>query len=286
MAEEMVDASNDGMESVVKIFKPPMTNDRRVYFDETMTQSVAETYAQDFNRLASQKGLKVSVAFLPVSVLHFYNDGHPSTESGQLACLEPYLPGDYVKHNDNGGNIGTSDPTAQAFSYFSYIQSNKLLVVCDIQGVGDFYTDPQIHTMDGSGFGMGNLGQRGIDCFLRTFRYSSNAVVQQLGLPSPFVGMTDQEMAARLQAEEDDRSRRAGGGVEAMMQAMVGGGGVVRGGGVPFNQRAGMEGHQRQWTAQRYDGQMDQGMQLLQQMMGGGIDRVPGGRRQHVARMA
>ena len=28
-----------------------------------------------------------------------------------------------------------------------------------MQGVGNFYTDPQIHSFDGCGFGAGNLGQ-------------------------------------------------------------------------------------------------------------------------------
>jgi elongation factor 2 kinase len=31
----------------------------------------------------------------------------------------------------------------------------------DIQGVGDLYTDPQIHTLDGQGYGDGNLALRG-----------------------------------------------------------------------------------------------------------------------------
>ena len=117
LAEELMDSSDDdnGIQSVIKVFKPPMTHDKRVYLDETMTQSVAETYAQDFNRLCSQKGLQVRVAFLPVSVLRLDSAGGPG--SGQLACLEPYLPGDYRKHNDNAGHIGTSDPTAQAFRY-------------------------------------------------------------------------------------------------------------------------------------------------------------------------
>ena len=45
-------------------------------------------------------------------------------------------------------------------------------MVCDIQGVGTFYTDPQIHTHDGEGFGAGNLGPEGLRRFLRTHRHS------------------------------------------------------------------------------------------------------------------
>ena len=94
-------------------------------------------------------------------------------------CLEPYLAGDYVKHSDNAGHRETDDETAACFSYFTYILSQKMLVVCDIQGVGTFYTDPQIHTIDGEGFGAGNLGAEGIRRFLRTHRH--NLLCEELG---------------------------------------------------------------------------------------------------------
>lgn len=50
------------------------------------------------------------------------------------------------------------------------------------QGVGDFYTDPQIHSYDGQGFGFGNMGRRGIDRFLATHR--CNDVCRAVGLPA------------------------------------------------------------------------------------------------------
>lgn len=46
----------------------------------------------------------------------------------------------------------------QAFSHFSFERSGHQLIVVDIQGVGDLYTDPQIHTEKGTDFGDGNLG--------------------------------------------------------------------------------------------------------------------------------
>jgi hypothetical protein len=54
----------------------------------------------------------------------------------------------------------------QAFSHFTWHASKGALLICDIQGVGDLYTDPQIHSSDGRGYGLGNLGQKGIDRFL------------------------------------------------------------------------------------------------------------------------
>lgn len=46
----------------------------------------------------------------------------------------------------------------QAFSHFTFERSGHQLIVVDIQGVGDLYTDPQIHTESGTDFGDGNLG--------------------------------------------------------------------------------------------------------------------------------
>lgn len=46
----------------------------------------------------------------------------------------------------------------QAFSHFTFERSGHQLIVVDIQGVGDLYTDPQIHTEMGTDFGDGNLG--------------------------------------------------------------------------------------------------------------------------------
>lgn len=49
----------------------------------------------------------------------------------------------------------------QAFSHFTFERSGHQLIVVDIQGVGDLYTDPQIHTEKGTDFGDGNLGRWG-----------------------------------------------------------------------------------------------------------------------------
>ncbi|KAG8145639.1 putative Eukaryotic elongation factor 2 kinase protein [Naja naja] len=44
-----------------------------------------------------------------------------------------------------------------AFSHFTFERSGHQLIIVDIQGVGDLYTDPQIHTESGTDFGDGNL---------------------------------------------------------------------------------------------------------------------------------
>lgn len=105
----------------------------------------------------------------------------------------------------------------QAFSHFTWEESKRKLLVCDIQGVrffsfdisnlarsfisrvltampmhssphdhlwqvDDCYTDPQIHSVDGEGFGTGNMGLKGIKKFFST--HKCNAVCQLLQLDS------------------------------------------------------------------------------------------------------
>lgn len=56
--------------------------------------------------------------------------------------------------------------TPQAFSHWTLQHSQGRFLVCDIQGVGDVWTDPQIHTSEERpDFGVGNCFQKGIDQF-------------------------------------------------------------------------------------------------------------------------
>jgi len=185
---------NDGeyVEAVAKRFKPDC-EEKQYYYDEAMTQMVCESYAQEFNR----RRTGFYIGFLPVSVLRI-------DSTGVLYNSEPYLRGEYLKHNDNSGHVDTTELLPQAFSHFTYEASNQTLIVVDIQGVGEYYTDPQIHSFNGEGFGLGNLGQSGIKKFLQT--HKCNKICRSLGLRDPRakgkIKETDEEMARRLQEEE------------------------------------------------------------------------------------
>ena len=162
-------------------------------YDEAKTQTVAEAHAQEFNKKCAGAELNVRIAFLPVSVVQLDGWAEP-------VCLEPFIAGQFVKYNDNVGHVlpaieelnlfyccfaerPTPSEVASAFSYFTYVASGRLLVVCDIQGVGNFFTDPQIHSVDGAGFGVGNRGVDGIMRFLASHKHS--ALCEDLGLPAP-----------------------------------------------------------------------------------------------------
>lgn len=78
--------------------------------------------------------------------------------------------GEYVKYNSNSGFVDNRviRQTPQAFSHFTFERSGHELIVVDIQGVGDLYTDPQIHTAEGTEYGDGNLGVRGMALFFHS----------------------------------------------------------------------------------------------------------------------
>jgi hypothetical protein len=100
-----------------------------------------------------------------------------------FCAVERFVAGEFRKHNNNYGFVSEDQRnTPQAFSHFTYEASRHQLLVCDIQGVSDFYTDPQICTLSGQGFGRGNVGAKGFKKFLSTHR--CNAICRFLRLPS------------------------------------------------------------------------------------------------------
>ena len=62
-----------------------------------------------------------------------------------LYHLENFIEGEYIKYNSNSGFVDESHRcTPQAFSHFTFERSGHTLIVVDIQGVGDLWTDPQV----------------------------------------------------------------------------------------------------------------------------------------------
>jgi hypothetical protein len=99
-----------------------------------------------------------------------------------LLGVEPYLEGSYRKHNCSTGWLPPRPrSTPQAFSHFTYCASAGRMMVVDVQGVDDRYTDPVVLTADGLGFGLGNVGRRGMDAFFASHR--CNGICRRLGLP-------------------------------------------------------------------------------------------------------
>jgi len=152
--------------------------ERKSYFNDAVMQAEAQRFADMYNKLEVPK----KVGFLEVSV---YEIQDMPNSDGPITCnVEEYIKGDYIKHNNNWDWCEDliARNTPQTFSHYTYEASDRKLIVVDMQGVNDLYTDPQMHTLDKNGFGKGNLGIRGIEQFLKS--HQCNAICQFLRLES------------------------------------------------------------------------------------------------------
>ncbi|KAM3727102.1 Eukaryotic elongation factor 2 kinase [Dirofilaria immitis] len=134
--------------------------DKEVMFEDVKLQMDSKLWAEEFNRHHPPKKIDI----FQVCILEFLDD-----EEHTFYHLERFIEGEYIKYNSNSGFVSdVCRKTPQAFSHFTFERSGHQLIVVDIQGVGDLYTDPQIHTATGEGYGSGNLGTKGMALFFHS----------------------------------------------------------------------------------------------------------------------
>lgn len=177
---------------VCKFAKDPSTP-RSMYFNDVEAHEIATLYARHFNEALPEQYPRI--AYVPAFIVEFVDrPGRPV-----CGCELRLSGGTFKKYNNNVGAVCAVSPeeaadlsrtstlqnwdptaTAQAFSHFSWEHSGAQVLICDIQGVENRFTDPQIHTMSGKGFGLGNLGQTGIRAFL--LRHTCTDLCRAVGL--------------------------------------------------------------------------------------------------------
>jgi len=83
-------------------------------------------------------------------------------------CVEAFEYGKFTKHNNNSGFVTTCRKTPQAFSHFCWEKTNPKMMVVDIQGIDDLYTDPAIHAPSQFMWCEANLGLRGVALYFHS----------------------------------------------------------------------------------------------------------------------
>jgi len=147
--------------------------DTSLYERDVKMQMVAKQFSTKYNALRPPK----KVDFLEAFLLKLMDrEGQP------IVAVEQFVPGEYVKYNNNWDWAEDKRNTPQSFSHWTYVESKHTLLICDIQGVGDMWTDPQIHTAAPTNkFGKGNMFAQGISVFLQS--HECNGLCRWLKLP-------------------------------------------------------------------------------------------------------
>jgi len=163
-------------------------SDTREYYDDLVKVLwVAKQYGIQFNKVKPSHAS--TIYFQDAEVVWV-----PSDTGEKYYLCEPYLSGKYEIFNTSNGwftpKESTYTQTVQAFSHFSWIKSEKQLLICDLQGVRKesenrlILTDPAIHHRNKLlKYGRTNLGYPGIQEFFK--KHMCNSICNQMKL-QPF----------------------------------------------------------------------------------------------------
>eukprot|EP00667_Euglena_gracilis_P007168 EG_transcript_7226 len=169
---------------VAKVFRSANAREE-AYFADVEMHSLCSALAKQYNRFNPPK----KVTFTEPCVIQCLSRTSPGEDGLLTLIVEPLLEGQFTKYSNNAGYVDylAARATPHAFSHFTYHFTRGQLLVCDIQGVGDMYTDPQIHSNKKGGgvWGEGDLGAEGMERFFATHQCSSLCQHFQLQPPPP-----------------------------------------------------------------------------------------------------
>jgi hypothetical protein len=141
--------------------------DRDKVFDDIKLQYEADRWATKYNSHNPRKKIHFIQCF---AIEFFQRPGCPVLGCERFVDGRDEFGAGFVKHNSNAGFVDhhESRMTPQTFSAYSFYASQGTVMVVDIQGVNDLYTDPQVHSINNR-FGSADLGYRGIAYFFASF---------------------------------------------------------------------------------------------------------------------
>jgi len=172
---------------------------RQETFKAVVMQKRCQRLAEKFNSLGAPK----KVNFIDCCIVEFVQRPTDHTGGRPIMIMEPRLEGTYKKYSNNFGYVDKEDRnTPQAFSHFTFQYTSGKMIVVDIQGVKDNYTDPQIHSNIPESappiWGQGDMGDTGVYKFFESHR--CNALCK-------FYGLNHQPFAS---SQQGTRSSTAG----------------------------------------------------------------------------
>lgn len=157
------------------------SNSIKRYLETAQAHAVAANFSATFNRDRPYDVNASEIQFVSVGVMLVDDVSNP-----QYFTYEPYIDfgrGGYTKFNSNFDYVHSTseydkDPvhndTCQAFSHYTWVESRRKLVICDLQGVTSGFrlilTDPAIHHTDILLYGSTNLGIKGIQKFFQVHK--------------------------------------------------------------------------------------------------------------------
>ncbi|KAK4228864.1 hypothetical protein QBC38DRAFT_508680 [Podospora fimiseda] len=154
---------------VVKTSKRTATDELPLLVEEMRCRALAKSFALEFNSLLHREH---TIDFVATACFK----GHSkSADDDSCISLKPFIEGIH----DSPAN-----QAAQAFSHFTFERSKGKFLVCDLQGAGEFLTDPVVHTADENRFKLSrtNVGFEGMKLFFMS--HECNDVCSRLELRS------------------------------------------------------------------------------------------------------
>ncbi|KXZ49724.1 hypothetical protein GPECTOR_20g581 [Gonium pectorale] len=175
-------AAGEVHEVVVKEFLAAdgSSNSALSYKAQMETQTVASFLAGEFNRHVEEAGLNMPrIEYAPCKLLAVVQRERP-VKLVKFYLMEPLLLGSMHKWNNNYGfqDLADPQPHMQAFSHWTHVVTDEMLMVVDLQGfrtlnqkdnIDIVLIDPAIHCVKSGFYGATNMASLGgFEAFLHS----------------------------------------------------------------------------------------------------------------------